>query len=92
MDGVFLLKNPVLAGPSIVSDPISLLDGSPWGIPVRRDLLSLAAGMIFQPPLGVVETMGVAPEGAQLIASGLSTEVDETILQSRAPSIGNCTP
>ncbi len=31
-----LLKNPVLAGPSIVSDPISLLDGSPWGIPVRR--------------------------------------------------------
>ncbi len=31
--------------------------------------------------------MGVAPEGAQLIASGLSTEVAETILQSRAPSI-----
>ncbi len=27
--------------------------------------------------------MGVAPEGAQLIASGLSTEVAETILQSR---------
>ncbi len=49
MDGVLLLKNPVLAGPSIVSDPISLLDGSPWGIPVRRDILSLAAGMIFHP-------------------------------------------
>ncbi len=31
--------------------------------------------------------MGVAPEGAQLIASGLSTEVVETILQSRAPSM-----
>ncbi len=30
--------------------------------------------------------MGVVPEGAQLIASGLSTEVFETILQSRAPS------
>ncbi len=28
----------------------------------------------------------MAPEGAQLIASGLSTEVVETILQSRAPS------
>ncbi len=41
----------------------------------------------LSPPLGVVETMGVAPEGAQLIASGLSTEVAETILQSRAPSI-----
>ncbi|KAI2648847.1 hypothetical protein H4Q32_019991 [Labeo rohita] len=29
---------------------------------------------------------GCAPEGAHLIASGLSTEVVETILQSRAPS------
>ncbi len=34
-----------------------------------------------------VEVVGVAPEGAQLIASGLSTEVVETILQSRAPSM-----
>ncbi len=84
MDGVLLLKNPVLAGPSIVSDPISLLDGSPWGIPVRRES---GSGHDLSPPLGVVETMGVAPEGAQLIASGLSTEVAETILQSRAPSI-----
>ncbi len=33
-----------------------------------------------------MEAEGVAPEGAQLIASGLSTEVVETILQSRAPS------
>ncbi|KAI2646487.1 Multidrug resistance regulator 1 [Labeo rohita] len=38
------------------------------------------------PPSGVVEAVGVAPEGAQLIDSGLSTEVVETILQSRAPS------
>ncbi len=30
--------------------------------------------------------MGVAPEGAQLKASGLSTEVAETIILSRAPS------
>ncbi len=44
----------------------------------RHDLLPL---------LGVVEAVGVAPEGAQLIASGLSTEVAETILQSRAPSM-----
>ncbi len=36
---------------------------------------------------GVMEAVGVAPEGAQLIASGLSTEVVETILQSRAPSM-----
>ncbi len=45
------------------------------------------SGHDLSPPLGVVETMGVAPEGAQPIASGLSTEVAETILQSRAPSI-----
>ncbi len=38
-------------------------------------------------PLEAVEAVGVAPEGAQLIASGLSTEVVETILQSRAPSM-----
>ncbi len=38
------------------------------------------------PPAGVVEAVGVAPEGAQLIASSLSAEVVETILQSRAPS------
>ncbi len=37
--------------------------------------------------LGVVEAVGVATEGAQLISSGLSTEVAETILQSRAPSM-----
>ncbi len=87
MDGVLLLKNPVLAGPSIVSDPISLLDGSPWGIPVREGSPLTGSGHDLSPPLGVVETMGVAPKGAQLIASGLSTEVAETILQSRAPSI-----
>ncbi len=40
----------------------------------------------LSPPPGDVEVVGVAPEGAQLIASGLSTEVVETILQSRAPS------
>ncbi len=36
---------------------------------------------------GVMEAVDVAPEGAHLIASGLSTEVVETILQSRAPSM-----
>ncbi|KAI2646275.1 Gag-Pro-Pol polyprotein [Labeo rohita] len=40
----------------------------------------------LSPPPGAVETLGVASEGAHLLASGLSTEVVETILQSRAPS------
>ncbi len=43
-------------------------------------------GYAPSPPPGVVEAVVVAPEGAQLIASGPSTEVVETILQSRAPS------
>ncbi|KAI2647029.1 Transposon Ty3-G Gag-Pol polyprotein [Labeo rohita] len=40
----------------------------------------------FSDLIGVLEVMGVFPEGAHLVASGLSTEVVETILQSRAPS------
>ncbi|KAL0199818.1 hypothetical protein M9458_003005, partial [Cirrhinus mrigala] len=70
-------------------DLISLLDGSLREIPVRRDLLSQAVGTILHPPPGAVEAVGVAHEGAHLIASSLSTEVVETILQSRAPSV-NC--
>ncbi len=68
------------------SDLVSLLNGSPLEIPIRRDLLSQAGGHYLSPPPGVMETVGVAPEGAQLIASGLSTEVVQTILQSRAPA------
>ncbi len=44
----------------------------------QRDLLSHVEGMILH-PAGVMEDVGVAPEGAQLIASGLTTEVVETI-------------
>ncbi len=65
----------VLAGPSMVLGP----EFSP-----RR--LSMGDSRQEGSPLRDVEVVGVAPEGAQLIASGLSTEVVETILQSRAPS------
>ncbi len=86
-DGVLLLLNPILVRPSIVLWPdfsprrLSMGDSRQEGSPLTgsRNYLS--------PPLGVVEAVGVAPEGAQLIASGLSTEVAETILQSRAPSM-----
>ncbi|XP_067258622.1 uncharacterized protein [Chanodichthys erythropterus] len=37
-------------------------------------------------PPRYVETVGLAPEGARLIETGLPTEVVETILHSRAPS------
>ncbi len=43
-------------------------------------------GLEISPPTRTVETVGLASEGAQLIDTGLSTEVVETILHSRAPS------
>ncbi len=47
-DGVrLLLVAPFWPGRVWFSDLISLLDGSPWEIPVRRDLLSQAEGMIL---------------------------------------------
>ncbi|KAL0159087.1 hypothetical protein M9458_047163, partial [Cirrhinus mrigala] len=69
--GPSYLSSPVLAVPSMVRGP----DFPP------------PPGRHHSPPSpGVVEVMGVASEGAHLVASGLSTEVVETILQSRAPS------
>ncbi len=49
-DGVrLLLVAPFWPGRVWFSDLITLLDGSPWQIPVRRDLLSQAEGMILHP-------------------------------------------
>ncbi len=48
----------------------------------QEGYLLTGRGHDLSPLLRVVEAVGVAPEGAQLIASGLSTEVAETILQS----------
>ncbi len=76
----------VLAGPSMVLGP----DFSPRQHSMgdsRQEGSPLTGGGHYHPPSpGAVEPVGVASEGAQLIASGLSTEVVETILQSRAPS------
>ncbi len=47
--GPSIAKTPFWPGRVWFSDLIFLLDGSPWGIPIRKDLLSLAAGMIFHP-------------------------------------------
>ncbi len=43
-------------------------------------------GLEISPPTRTVKSVGLASEGAQLIDLGLSTEVVETILHSRAPS------
>ncbi len=46
-------------------------------------------GLNISPPTRTVETLGLASEWAQLIDSGLSTEVVETILQSLPPPFQN---
>ncbi|KAI2657541.1 hypothetical protein H4Q32_008891 [Labeo rohita] len=79
-------SSPVLASPSLVLEPdfppqrLSMGDSRQEGSP-------LSGGRHHPPPSPrVVEVMGVAPEGEHLVPSCLSTEVVETILQSRAPS------
>ncbi|XP_073780302.1 uncharacterized protein [Danio rerio] len=62
------------AGGSLVGDPHQQEPSVPGG---RNDTSS---------PTRPVETVGVASEGAHLIENGLSTEVAQTILSSRAPS------
>ncbi|KAL0183550.1 hypothetical protein M9458_019246, partial [Cirrhinus mrigala] len=73
-DGVMVL------GPDFPPRRLSLGDSRQEGSPLT------GRGFPPSPPAGAVEALGMAPEGAHLLASGLSTEVVETILQSRAPS------
>ncbi len=75
---LLLLLAPRWPGRVWFPDMISLLDGPPLELTVR--------GLDISPQTRTVETVGLASEGAQLIDSGLSTEVVETILHSRAPS------
>ncbi|KAL0155904.1 hypothetical protein M9458_050167, partial [Cirrhinus mrigala] len=74
------LGSPVLARLSVVLGPdfspqrLSMGDSHQEGSPLT------GGGHHPSPPPGAVEAVGVAPEGAQLLASGLSIEVVETIL------------
>ncbi len=70
---LLLLIAPQWPGRVWFPDIISLLDGPPLELNIS-------------PPSRPVETVGLASEGAQLIDSGLSTEIVETILHSRTPS------
>ncbi len=71
------LVAPFWPGRVWFSDLISLLDGSPWEI---------LSPWVYHPCPEMWKLWGWPLRGAQLIACGLSTEVVETILQSRAPS------
>ncbi len=73
--GPSVASSPVLARPSMVLGPdfsprrLSMEDSCQEGSPLT------GGGYDPLPPPGLMEAMGVASEGAQLIASGLSTEV-----------------
>ncbi len=69
---------PVLADRVWFSDIMSLLVGQP--------ICCLRQGRDFSPSARAVDTVGLAPEGAQYLKAGLLPEVIETMLSSRAPS------
>ncbi|KAL0181956.1 hypothetical protein M9458_021331, partial [Cirrhinus mrigala] len=80
------LSSPILAGPRMVLGPDFPSRRLSMGDSYQEGSFLSGGGQHPPPSPGVVEVVCVAPEGAHLIASGLSTEVVETILQSRAPS------
>ncbi len=77
---LLLLIAPRWPGRVWLSDLRSVLDGPPLELPTRRDLLSQAGDRYFT----LNQNCGNC--GLGLWGSGLSTEVVETILHSRAPS------
>ncbi len=56
------------------------------GAPRQEGPFVPSRGLEISPPTRTVETVGLASEGSQLIDSGLSTKVVETIFHSRSPS------
>ncbi len=73
----------MVLGPDFSRRRLSMGDSLQEGSPLT------GWGHYHQPSAGAVEAVGVAAEGAQFISSDLSTEVVETILQSKAPSMRN---
>ena len=82
---IILLVEPywpclLVLGPGVSPRRLSLGDSSQEGPSVSSGLGDLS------PSPEILDPVGLASEGAQLIDFGLSTEVVETILHSRAPS------
>ncbi|XDV35947.1 hypothetical protein PO909_005809 [Leuciscus waleckii] len=79
-------SSTTLAESNLVCGPNSSPRRPSLGDPNQERPSVSGRGHNISPPAGDLETMGLASEGAQLIESGLSTEVVETILSSRAPA------
>ncbi len=84
--GFYYFHCPAVAGQSIVLRYNIPSGRASSGAPRQQGPSVPSRGLEISPPTRTVETVGLASEGAQLIDSGLSTEVVETILHSRAPS------
>ncbi|XDV39759.1 hypothetical protein PO909_008949 [Leuciscus waleckii] len=81
-----IVSSTALAESNLVCGPDSSLRRASLGDPDQERPSVSGRGHNISPPTRDLETLGLAPEGAQLIESGLSTEVVETILSSRAPA------
>ncbi len=77
---------PAVAGQSMVPKSILPSRRASSGAPRQEGPSVPSGGLDISLPSRTMETVGFASEGAQLINSGLSTEVVENILHSRAPS------
>ncbi len=86
--GQSIAGSPVLAGPGMVLRH-HVTPGRPaMADPSEEGSAVSGRGHNFSPSARAVETVGLAPEGAQYLEAGLSAGVIETILRSRAPSTG----
>ncbi|XP_026111570.1 uncharacterized protein LOC113088631 [Carassius auratus] len=79
-------RSSTLAESNLVCGPDSSPRRFSLGDPDQERPSISGRGHYISPPARDLEALGVASEGAQLIESGLSTEVVETILSSRAPA------
>ncbi len=81
--GFYCFSLPAVAGQSMVPRYKIPSRRTSSGAPRQEGPSVPSGGLEISPP---TRTVGLASEGGQLIDSGLSTEVVETILHSRAPS------
>ncbi len=82
--GFYYFSLPAVAGQSMVPRYHIPSRRASSGAPHQEGTSVPSRGLDISPPTRTVETVGLASEGAQLIDSGLSTEVVETILNLRA--------
>ncbi len=85
--GFYYFLCPAVAGQSMVPRYNIPSRRASSGAPCQEEPSVPSGGLESSPPTRTVETVGLASEGAQLIDSGFPTEVVETILHSRAPSM-----